>query len=174
MDIPDIPPEVIQDLKEKLDSGKLNGMYLTRSEPGSIVVFGVLAGLAGAFSGAAFWLLNKTLGQDISATWPKTNISQKFRKLLEYGSSDQVDKLISIIKTKIETTIPLNIEGIVLDFNRGPHGEDQIIVMTVTFTNKYPGTRGKLVFTDDSLNENLFKKGFGYDDEGSTGPLLNT
>ena len=82
------------------------------------------------------------------------------------GSSNKVDELIARIKSKIERTIPLEVEGLLIDFRRGKEGENFIIAMIVTFTENYPKTRGKLSFQESQFEIPIFKD---IDSEGSAG-----
>lgn len=163
IEIPQLSDEMINTIKSQLDSGKLKGVYLDQAASGSIILTGIIAG--GAI-GAAWWLLQNTLGEDIKTAWQNTSTSQKFRQLLLSGSSNKVDELIARIKNKIERTISLEFEGVLIDFRRGKEEENFIIAMIVMFTENYPKTRGKLSFQESQFEIPIFKD---IDSEGSAG-----
>ena len=70
IEIPQLSDEMISTIKSQLDSGKLKGVYLDQAASGSIILTGIIAG--GAI-GAAWWLLQNTLGEDIKTAWQNTS-----------------------------------------------------------------------------------------------------
>ncbi|EPW6438092.1 hypothetical protein ACWOHG_004569 [Vibrio parahaemolyticus] len=167
-EFPELTDDKVQELKDKLESGELKGLYLDEATTGSIILVGTLAGIAGA----CYWLLNQTLGEDIKSVWPETNFSKRFREFLLSGSKDKLDKLIKLIKHNIYNSIPVDIEGIKFDFAKGKDEDDLVLAMMVEFTNTYPTTRGKLDFTETDSLKNQIKKKFGSEGEGGAGAAM--
>lgn len=167
-EFPELTDDKIQELKEKLVNGELKGLYLDRAESGSIILFGTLAGIAGA----CYWLLNQTLGEDIKAVWPESNLSRRFREFLLYGSNDKLDKLIKLIKSNIYNCIPVDIEGIQFNFTKGKDDDNLFLAMMVEFTNTYPTTRGKLDFTESNSLENQIGKKIIDEGEGGANTAI--
>lgn len=167
-EVPEIPPEVILKLKELLYDQKIKGLYLKEAHEGSIILTGVLAGVA-TFT---YWLLQQTIGEDIKVVWQKTKASEKFKAFLEYSFSDKIERLITSIRKKIENSISLETEGVSIDIDRKEEDKNFIIHMMVKFTRFYPST-GSDSFFPGYIKIPNFKVKFGFDDEGSSG-LLTT
>ncbi|MCP3891280.1 MAG: hypothetical protein GY702_20810 [Desulfobulbaceae bacterium] len=167
----ELSPEQVNLLRSKLQTGELKGLFLQKADSGSIVLSGILAGIAGL----AFSLLQQTLAEDIKAVWPSTDISKRFRKFLLFGSKNKIDKLTDLIKINIYDTISVESEGIEIEFYQRDKIDNPSIYLKVNFTKVYPMTRGELNFLELDAADVQKPKEYP-NDEGSEshGPSIKT
>ena len=164
-EIHDIPEDVIDEIRKSLDSGELKGLFLEEASSGSIILAGVVAGLAAY----ALRIIEKTIIKDIETVWSETSLSKRFRQFMLTSIPNKIDRMISVIDKNIKKSIILDIEGIKLSYKRSKDEENYFIAIMIEFTRKYP--RWKLAMVENEVDLDLFKKSSGSEGEESGGAL---